>query len=61
MYISGLHHKQSATDYKDFTLVKFTSQMFSSSDKFLKGQNVSTSIWFSRHTARHIERFVATS
>ena len=38
IYIFGSHHKQCASDKKDFTFVKFTSQMFSSADKFLKDE-----------------------
>ena len=36
--IFGFHHKQCASDYKDFTFVKFTSQLFSSTDESLKDE-----------------------
>ena len=37
MYFS-LHHNQRASDYKDFTFVKFIFQLFSSSDESLKNE-----------------------
>ena len=38
IYIFGFHHKQCACDQKDFTFVKFTSQMFGSADEPLKDE-----------------------
>ena len=36
LYTFSFHHKQCASEKKDFTLVKFTSQIFSSADKSIK-------------------------
>ena len=38
IYIFGFHHKQCANDQKDFTLEKFTYQLFSSADESLNGE-----------------------
>ena len=38
IYIFGFQHKQCASNKKDFTLVKFTTQMFSSADESLKDE-----------------------
>ena len=38
VYIFGFHHKQWASDQKDFTSVKFTSQLLSSADESLKDE-----------------------
>ena len=38
IYIFGFHHKQCASDQKDFTFVKFISQLFSSTDESLKDE-----------------------
>ena len=36
IYISGFHHKQCACDKKDFTVMKFSSQLCNSADESLK-------------------------
>ena len=47
----GFHHKQCASDLKDFTFVKIITQMFSSADESLKGCNASTALsWFASNT-----------
>ena len=38
IYIFDFHHKQCASDYKDFIFVKFTSQFFISTDESLKDE-----------------------
>ena len=38
IYIFIFHHRQCASDWKDFTFVKFTFQLFSSTDKSLKDE-----------------------
>ena len=36
IYISGFHHRQCASDSKNFTFLKFICQMCSSANEFLK-------------------------
>ena len=38
IYIFGFHHKQCASNYKDFAFVKVTNQLFSSADESLKDE-----------------------
>ena len=38
IYIFGFHNNQCASDYKDFTFVKFNCQLFSSADDSLKNE-----------------------
>ena len=40
IYIFSFHHKQCASHWKDFTSVKFTSQLFSSADDSLRTKRV---------------------
>ena len=38
IYVFGFHHKKCASDKKDFTFVKFTTQLLSSADESLKDE-----------------------
>ena len=40
IYIFGFHHKQCASGQKDFTFVKFNSQLFSSANESLKNEAI---------------------
>ena len=53
LHKSDFHHKHCDSDYKDFTFVKFTSQMFSSPDESLKDKIAfATALrWFASDTA----------
>ena len=39
IFIFGFHHKHCDSNYKDFTFVRLTSQMFSSNDEPLKAES----------------------
>ena len=47
LYILGFHHKPGASDQKDFTHVKFTTQLFSVQQRWwvLKGRNTSATVY----------------
>ena len=52
IYIFSFHHEQCTSDQKDFTFVKYTSQMLSSADESLKKKKACyCSEWFVRDTA----------
>ena len=45
IYIFGFHHKQSASDLKNFTFVKFASQLSSTADESLKDEMHLLLLW----------------
>ena len=45
LYIFSFHHKQCAIDYKDFTYMKFTTQLFSSFDESVKDETPLPLLW----------------
>ena len=45
IYVFCFHHKQRASDYKNFSFLRFTSQLFSSADESLKDETRLPLLW----------------
>ena len=45
IYVFCFHHRQRASDYKNFSFLRFTSQLFSSADESLKDETRLPLLW----------------